>query len=192
MSTYVLLDEFKEYVRDQVTVDDTILQNVLDGAEHSIDDHCGRSFGVASGTPSVRHYTPDSGWSSVLRIHDCVSITSVVDNGTTVTTYQAEPVDGLDVTGRTVPYEQLRQYAGYWGWDQGRALVAVTADWGWEATPAPVVEATKIIAKDILTQRNNNSGVAGFGEYGAIRVQANKIALGLLRPLRRVEAFGVA
>jgi len=42
-----------------------------------------------------------------------------------------------------------------------------------------------------LQQRNNNSGVAGFGEYGAIRVRMNPIAIDLLQPYQRAEAFGL-
>lgn len=190
---YVLLDEFKDYIRDQVSVDDAVSQAALTAAEVMINDFCQRSFDVA-GASSTRSYTPPSGECAVLRIHDCTSITSITEWGSTLAaaSYQAEPVGLLTWTGAARPYEQVRRYGAPWAYDYGKAQIVVTATWGWSATPASVTEATKIIAKDILQQRNNNSGVAGFGEFGAIRVRMNPIAIDLLKPLRRGEAFGVA
>ena len=194
MSTIVLIDEFKEYVRDQVSVDDAILQGALDGAEISARDYCKRSLDVATGTPTARSYTPKTGGLDVLRIHDCVSVTSVADYGSTLaaTEYQLEPISGLDWSGEARPYEQIRRYSAAWTYDRGFARITVVADWGWEATPPTAVEAIKILGKDFLQQRNNNSGVAGFGEFGAVRVQANPMVAKMLFPLRRPEAFGLA
>lgn len=190
----VLLDDFKEYVRDQVSVDDAVLQAALDGAATSIGDYLKRQIAVASGTPSARSYSPRPGATDILRIHDCVSVTSVADYGSTLATteYQLEPIDGIDWAGQARPYEQIRRYSAAWTYDRGFARIAVTADWGWEAIPATVVEAHKILAKDFLQQRNNNSGVAGFGEFGAVRVRENPMVAKMLNPLRRAEAFGIA
>lgn len=194
MSNYVLIDEFTDYIRDQVaTSDNTVIQASLDSAEEMVEEFCGRSFVVAS-TSSARSYSPDAQWCDTLRIHDCTAITSVVENGSTlaVGTYQAEPLNQLSWSGQYRPITQLRRYGSAWYHNYGKLTVVVTGTWGWSATPNAVKDATKIIAKDILQQRNNNSGVAGFGEYGAIRVRMNPIAIDLLKPLRRVEAFGVA
>jgi hypothetical protein len=194
VSTIVLIDEFKDYVRDQVSVDDAVMQAALDGAEYSAEDYCKRILSAASGTPSARSFTPRTYGATVLDIDDCVSITSVVDNGTTIAAadYQKEPVNGLDRSGHAVPYRQLRLYTGFWTYDYGFARIVVTADWGWDVTAPTAVEAIKILAKDILQQRNNNSGVAGFGEFGAIRVRENPMVARMLNPLRRSEAFGFA
>ena len=194
MSSYVLIDEFSEYIRDQVAAsDDTVIQAALNSAEEMIEEFCARSFVVASAS-SARSYSPDAQWSDILRIHDCTSIVSVVENGTTLTagTYQAEPLNQLSWSGQARPINQLRRYGSTWYHNYGQSTVVVTATWGWSFTPSAVKDSTKIIAKDILQQRNNNSGVAGFGEYGSIRVRMNPIAIDLLKPLKRVEAFGVA
>jgi hypothetical protein len=190
---YVLLDDFKEYIRDQVSVDDAISQAALSAAEVMVNDFCQRDFTVASSS-SARSYTPGAFGSQILRIHDCTAITSVVENGTTLSAsaYQSEPLNQVSWSGLARPIEQLRRVGSYWFHYDSRLTVVVTATWGWTATPSPVVESTKIIAKDILQQRNNNSGVAGFGEFGAVRVRMNPIALDLLAPLRRAEAFGLA
>lgn len=194
MSSYVTLAEFASYTRDQVAgVDDVVMQAALDSAEELINDFCQRSFTVA-GAASARSYSPSNVRSDFLRIHDCTTVTSVTEWGTTLAAavYQTEPIISVDWSGRNGPIEQLRRYATYWAWDYGFPRIVVTATWGWAATPNAVKEATRIIAKDILQQRNNNSGVAGFGEYGAIRVRMNPIAIDLLKPLQRQEAFGIA
>jgi len=193
MSSYLLIDEFSDYIRDAVSAaDDTVIQSALDSAEDMINDFCQRSFVVAT-TASTRSFSPVNEWCEVLRIPDCTTVTAVTEWGATLgaTTYQAEP-PSTSLTGRTRPIEQLRRYGTYWAHDLGFARVTVTATWGWAAVPPAVKEATKIIAKDVLQQRNNNSGIAGFGEYGAIRVRMNPIAIDLLKPLQRGEAFGVA
>jgi hypothetical protein len=72
----------------------------------------------------------------------------------------------------------------------------VTAAWGWAVRPAPVIEATKILAKDILMQRDTRNGVAAFGEFGSLRVRLNPYVEELLKPFVKesatpVDAIGV-
>ena len=193
MPRYTSYEGFAEYARDTTSAADVATANAaLLAAEALVDEFCQRSFTVAT-TSSARVYTPETNESEVLRIHGCTAITSVVESGTTLTAaqYQAEPLNNLTISGMTVPYTHLRRYAGFWYYDLGRPTVTVTATWGWAAVPAAVVEATYIIGKDILQQRNNNSGIASFGDYGAVGVRMNPFALNLLRPLRRSEAFGI-
>lgn len=194
MSRYVALNEFQDYGRNDLAgSDDLLLQSALDAAEEMINEYCQRSFTVAAAPATARQYTPTGPWEQVLRIHDCTTITSVVENGATVDAsgYTLEPLNALGWSGQAKPYQQLRRYTGGWAWDFGKPTVTVTATWGWVATPDAVKTATLIIAKDIAQQRNTMAGVAGFGEFGAIRVRMNPIAVNLLTPLRRVEAFGI-
>lgn len=188
----VTLSTFKDYARNELgTADDTAIQAALDAAHYSVYDYCGRSFEVA-GAASARSFVPLS-W-DVLVINDCTSITSVVNDGSTVVSgdYQAEPVGGRSVATATVPFTRLRLLTGRWAVDDGRASVTVTAAWGWAAAPAPAVEAVKIMAKDVLQQRDTRNGVAGFGDFGSIRVRQNPYVAMLLDPLRRGDAWGIA
>lgn len=194
MSSYVALNEFQDYARNELAgSDDIIQQTCLDAAEQMINEFCARSFTVASVTATARTYTPISPWTDVLRIHDCIAVSSVVEDGATVATvdYQLEPLNNFAWSGATIPYEQIRRPNNIWYWDGGKATVTVTARWGWASTPDAVKSATLIIAKDVYQQRNTTSGVAGFGEFGAIRVRMNPLALNLLAPYRRAEAFGI-
>ena len=189
----VTLATFKDYARNELgTADDSAIQAALDAAHYSAYDYVGRQFETA-GAATARRFVPTG--TAVLRIHDCTSISSVVVNGATLaaSAYQAEPVDNLDRLGRTRPFEQLRLLSDVWinSAQDGEATVTVTATWGWAAAPAAAVEAVKILAKDILHQRDNRSGVAGFSEFGAVRVRQNPYVAMLLDPLRRGDSWGI-
>lgn len=191
--SYVDLPTFKEYARSVVgNANDDLMTAALLSASNMCDTYCQRSFTVA-GAATSRVFTPRGPWLYLLRLPDFTTVTSVTDNGTAVAAadYQLEPLNGSPWNGAARPYEDIRRFDNTWTYDMGRALVTIVAAWGWLETPAAVTDATLIIAKDILQQRNNNSGVAGFGEYGAVRARMNPIAADLLNPYRRLETIGV-
>jgi hypothetical protein len=194
MASYATLQQLKDYGRNEITsADDSVLKLALESAEMLVNNFCGRTFTVA-GAATARVYSPAGPAAKVLRIHDCTSITSVSEAGSLLdaSTWQAEPVNGLTPQGDTRPYTSLRRYGGIWLWDDDKARITVTATWGWTSVPYRVQEATLIVAKDVYQQRNTNAGVAGFGEFGAVRVRMNPIVIDMLTPLRRTEAFGLA
>ena len=154
-------------------------------------EYIARTPSVAGGSATARLYVPSG--DSVLRIHDCTEVTSIAVSGTTLTasTYQLEPY-AVSWTGLATPYEQVRLLLDYWRIIvPGEATVTVTAKWGWTAVPAEVVEATKIIGKDILAQRHTVGNIAAVGDFGG-SVRLNTYVRQLLAPLRRAEAFGIA
>lgn len=186
---YVALEEFKVYVRSEIgTIDDGDMAAVLSSAEDAVDDYCGRSFDVA-GSGSARVYVPTG--TNALYIHDATTITSVVDDGTTLTSgtdYQKEPINGL-VGAMSVPYYRLRRLSGSWDGDGDEATISVTATWGWTATPERVKQATKMLAKELLEARNNKSGYVELGDMAARALTHPKFAM-LLDRLRRYDVVG--
>lgn len=193
MSVYVTVDQFKDYARNEiVSSDNDVLQSALDAAEEAINGMCQRSFAVA-GASSARSYSPVAWGTLVLPIHDCTTISSVVEYGSTLPTanWVAEPYT-VSWAGSQKPYTQIRRYMTPWLYDYGKPQIVVTATWGWAQTPKRVVEATKILAKDIYEQRNITGGVQGFGDFGAIRVRENPMVFSLLSKLIREQAFGWA
>lgn len=64
-------------------------------------------------------------------------------------------------------------------------LVRITGVWGWPAAPYAVREATLVLAADHYKLKDAPFGVAGFGEFGSIRVRANPRVASLLDPYRR-------
>jgi len=188
--------EFIAYVLPDVAgaVSQDRAANALAAAHQAIYSHCGRDFAVAS-TSSARTFRPEP-HSRRLSINDCTTITSVVEDGATLTVnvdFVAEPLNNRDEVGRTVPYTQLARYNAYWITDDVLATVTVTAAWGWAAQPAGAIEACKMLAKDLMLARELRGDIASFGEFGAVRLRENRQIASLLEPLRRFESWaGVA
>ncbi len=185
------------------TLDDEISEAVT-SASRAIDAYCNRRFFADTSATarvydvSAVHY--DLEGRQVLEIHDCQasSITGVAedagDTGTYGTTWAANtdyytyPLNGLNERGETWPITRLVvtgtktiRTTGY------RPVMQVTAKWGWAAVPAQVKQACLTVAADLVKQREAPFGVAGYGEFGAIRVQNDVIrrVMSLLGPYRR-------
>lgn len=192
MPNYVTQPAFDEYVGDQQGAGNVANRtSALLAAERAVSEYCSRSFAVAGDTATARTYAAND--RQVLRIHDCTEVASIAVAGTTIasSTYQLEP-HSVSWTGLAVPYNQVRRLLdAWWVTSPGEATITVTAKWGWSAVPAEVVEATKIIGKDILAQRHTVGNIAAVGDFGGT-VRINTYVRQLLAPLRRVEAFGVA
>jgi hypothetical protein len=194
MGRYVAVSELKDWARSEIpTADDAWITAALTAAELTLDTACGRKFVVAT-TSTARVFTPAE-CSSVLRIHDCTSVTTVVEDGTTLssTGWQLEPLNGLSWSGEARPYDQIRLLDGDWWYtDFQRATISVTAAWGWAAIPAPVVEACKILAKDVLSQRDVRFGLVAVTDAAGIAARMNPLVRQTIEDYRRVESFGVA
>ena len=71
-----------------------------------------------------------------------------------------------------------------------RPSVKVSAVWGWPAVPGPLTEAVLLLASRLYARRSSPTGVAGFGDYGVVRVTtADADVADLLAPYVR-EGFG--
>lgn len=192
---YATLTQLKARLDITDTTDDARLTDALDSATREIEDWCERQFNDA-GAASSRTYTPGS--YDLLRLDDFSTTTGLIvttdtgGDGTYATTwattdYQLEPLNGV-VRGRTGwPYNRIRAIGSYRFpcSGSGRTTVQVTARWGWAAVPAPVVEACLILAAETFKAGDAPFGVAGFGEFGAVRVRANPLAQAKLAPYRR-------
>jgi len=94
-------------------------------------------------------------------------------------------------SGAVEPYTQVRLLGGTFSSVNGEATISVLADWGWAALPYRYVEAVKILAADIIDQKDIRNGVAGFADFGAVRVRENATVVKLLARLRRAESWGL-
>ncbi len=183
------VEDLKYYLRITIPTDE---DDDLDGVRLTTESMCrkvsGRTWTVATGTPSVRRYAPRAAQQDIIRIHDCVSVTSVTNDGETVPAwsssaggYQLEPLNGLDWAGESRPFESIRYINRWWKFDGYRQTVAVTADWGWAAIPEQVIRAHYVIAKHLWEYRDRQ-GEPGFEDF-----IENKAKL-LLKGYRREEA----
>ena len=196
MPHYLTVASLKSWARNEIaTDDDALISAAIDAAVHWIDNTCQRRFVVAT-TATARTYAPTS--EQVLRIDDCTSVTVVSNNGTTVAAsgYQLEPLNAPTRMSEAWPYTTIRLLTGT-SWDTGtyvgQATATITATWGWSAIPPPVMESAKILAKDVLANRDLRFGIAAVsGDGFGISARANGTVTALLAPYRRAESWGIA
>lgn len=190
----VTVATFRTWKGNPTAPADAVVQAAIDAAEEAINDDCGRIFTVA-GAGTARLYAAASDRTNVLRIHDCTGVSAITVSGSAVTAsdYQLEPVNNLTAAGDYSPYTQVRILGGQ-AWDRlgDEAIISVTATWGWATLPDRYTQAVEILAADLLEQVELRNGIVGFTEYAGIRVKANPMVAGLLKKLRRAEAWGIA
>ncbi len=89
------------------------------------------------------------------------------------------------------PYTQIKAIGAQtfpcaWAWNSRADRVEITGTWGWPQVPVGVREACKLLAVESgKLLREAPFGVAGFGEFGVVRVRDNRKAMAYLAPYRR-------
>ena len=175
---YVTLSEVKAYLRISDSVDDTMLEQIVESASRSIDRIANRRF-YLDADASARTYRLIGNLR--VQVDDFGTTTGLVvktdpdDSGVYQTTfvldsdYIVEPTNAL-AKGR--PFTTITIVGGtafslpvnY------RPQVEVTARWGWPSVPDDIVEATLILCADLYKRRDSVGGVLGLSELGAIRM----------------------
>lgn len=179
---------------------DAELSDALDAAQQMVDAHCGRTF-ERTETASARRYCVEE--TECVEVDDFWTSTGLIvqtdtgDDGTFATTwttsdYELEPANGI-VNGLTGwPYREIHAISGLWFPMARRReyTVKVTAKWGWENVPAPVKQATLILAAETFKLREAPFGIAGFGEFGPVRIRANPKVAQMLAPYCKQGGVG--
>jgi hypothetical protein len=189
---YITRVQLKSYLKIVDTDDDAQLDVAVADISRGIEDYTGRQFNTASGV-TARVYEPRR--DGCLLVDDFSTTTGLVvaadtsGDGTYATTltasqYELRPLNGI-VRGQTGwPYWEIWPVNYSWPSSWVRAPLRVTALWGWAAVPAPVTQAAYILANDTFGLRTARFGVAGFDNFGAVRVGTNKRAVDKLAPYR--------
>lgn len=210
-NVYVSDADLKAYLRadhENVSKDDVEFSAQLEAACREIDRRCGRSFWCeleAADTATARTFGPDQIAGGVLRCDDFWTTDDLVvktdddDDGvfettwTITTDFVVEPeggrVDGLSgfpfwrvvpVGSRSFPTSGRRR------------RVQVTARWGWEAVPPAITRATKVAVGSFGKVRGAEHGVAGFADFGAVRIPVDQLRLieMSIQSYRRVDRVG--
>lgn len=190
---YASLDELKDRLDVDDTVDDEKLTRALSAASESVRGFCRRDFGQET-TPSARVYRPLG--PCVAHVDDFHTTDGLViatdddGDGTFETTwdasdYQLEPLNGVVDGEPGWPFWRIRAVGDRTFPRYRRASLQVTAQWGWAEVPDAVREATLIIAEELYKLKDAPFGVAGFGDFGVVRVRDNPVAMGKLTRFRR-------
>lgn len=171
--------------------DNDRLAAALAYASRAVEHFCSRQFNQTT-TATARTYHPRHFWLAYVddfhTTNDLVIKTDLAADGTFETTwadsdFALEPLDGV-VSGQTGwPFYTIRATGSKFF--PAPAGLQVTARWGWPSVPEPVSEATLLVAEEGFKMSDAPFGVAGFGEFGSIRVRQNPIVAQMLAPYRR-------
>lgn len=148
-------------------------------ASRMIEQFCGRVFWDSDAATARTFSTHD--WCTLVTpdfgtVDGLVVQTDEDDDGTFETTwaagdYQLEPADGVFNGAPGWPYWRLRAIESRTFPTGQRRQIQVTAQWGWAAVPDTITQATLIQAHRLYKRAESPEGVAGFGEFGAVRLQ---------------------
>lgn len=195
MSTlYVDATALRDRLGISSTRDASVLSGAVEAASRAVDDYCGRRFWVDDDV-SARTYRPSSADLCRVAVDDIATTTGLIvkhgTNGTFTTTvaasdYELDPANGIGINGQAGwPYDTIRLINAVFPWWAGRRTVQITAKWGWMEVPAPVAQATALVAADMYHLKDNRFGVVGVNDFGPLRVGENRQATSLLEPYRR-------
>lgn len=201
---YATPDALKSRLGVPDSNDDAEIMRACFAASRQVEEICGRYFWRGTDT---RTYVPQSVYGQ--QVDDLVSVTTfkvdfdgdgvyeqtwtqgtdyalTVNPGTYNTAASGEqwPYTGYTVigTGKFLPY--------VWPWSH-QDRIQITGVFGWPAVPYAVKEAAMIAAADLFKLKDAPFGVAGFGEFGVIRVGSNPRVMSLLRRYITGDRVGV-
>jgi len=190
---YGTVDELKARFAITDTIDDYLIRKAIRAASRQIDKLCRRRF-YADATATARQYWRDSTlhtyvdefWTNT----GLIVATDQDDDGVFEVTwaaadFQLEPLNGIVDGDPGWPFNLIRAVEAKTFPAAKRPGVQVTAKWGWSAIPDDIREATLLSAAELFKLKDAPFGVAGFGEFGAVRIRANPIVMRAINPYRR-------
>lgn len=159
-----------------------LLERAINAGSRAIDRHCHRHFWLDSGV-STRTYEVDDQWCAY--VDDIGSRTGlIVKTGTDGRTFPTTLTAGTDfiLEPRNADQYAAADFGAYAFW-QIRMIgsprlypsylgptLSVTARFGWSAVPSEVEEACVLKAAGLFKRKDAPFGVAGFNEFGAVRI----------------------
>jgi len=194
---YCTLAEVKAALRLNDAIDDTLIENSVEGASRRIDGYCGRFFYQTSST-AIKFFASDNYRLSVPDISSTTGLIVQTDNdgdGTFETTWTLNTdyvVEPLDAALQSRPYRRITATGGktfplfYIPQDAG---VQVTAVWGFPAIPDDVREACVLLSMRQFARYNAALGVMAFGDMAVSVRSVDPDVRDLLSPYR---VLGVA
>lgn len=190
---YHTLAELKTRLGISDSNDDAALNAASSTACRNIERYCRRQFNDA-GSASARLFYPLS--KRIVIVDDFHTTTGqqlatdTGDDGTyetiwATTDFQNEPLNGIRDGVDDWPYWKIRAVDSYIFYDNIRPSVQLTARWGWASVPASIKEASLALAEEVFKMKDSPYGIAGFGEFGFVRVRENPKIVSMLKDYRR-------
>jgi hypothetical protein len=179
---YCTLNEFKQYVGLDDTIDDTVIKRAITASSIAVDNFCKTRFGK-SFPNTVRVFDTCDTWR--VRVDPVVAVTELATDedrdGTFETVWASTDFQLLPLNAPTAPEPEPsteihaiadRSFPRVSSSTSRHGLTRVTGTWGWPAIPIPVTQATLLLVNRAIKRRNSPEGVASFDEFGTIRISA--------------------
>jgi hypothetical protein len=183
----------REHLADTgTTLTTALLERAINASSRAIDRHCHRRFWLDSST-ATRTYIVDDQLTAY--VDDIGSRTGVVvkigTDGTTFPTtltvdtdYILEPRNAdkyASTSFDAFAFWQIRMVGGHRFYPYcGHPTLSVTAQYGWSAVPPEVEEACVLKAASLFKRKEAPFGVAGFGDFGVVRIRKDDDVIELL------------
>ncbi len=191
--SYATVNELKTYVGIADNLDDDQAEQALATVSRAIEQWCSRQFNDAGSVSARVYFGQCSGYVDVDDFSTTTGLAVATDAGedgtydtTWLTTdFYAEPINGVVMGVPGHPYTRVRSTRRWFPVGTVSPTVQVTARWGWPAVPAGVKQATLILGAEVMKLREAPFGVAGFGDFGPVRIRENPVAMRYLAPYRK-------
>lgn len=194
---YATVEALKSRFADTVTTDDFEYHQACYAAARAVEQICQRVFYRT--TSEARTFVADNLYCLKLGdFNDLVSVSAITTDdggdGTFETTWLSTDYQLLPhnpgAAPEQRPYTEIKAVGSRTFPKPSGPLtrddrVKVTGVWGWPSVPFAVKEASLILAADFFKLKDAPFGVAGFGEFGQIRVRENQRVMSLLGPYRK-------
>lgn len=204
---YLTTDEARQYAGLSYDADTELLDDVVTAVSRAIDQACQRHFWQTSAGTARLFPTDDAYLLRLGPFNDAVSITQVrvdrdgdgvFEETISSSDYVLGPANPSAAPEQR-PYTEIGLLNSlYWPIPGGTAgtgrthLTQVTGTWGWPAVPAAVKQACRIQVARIVKRQESPMGVAGFGEFGVVRLtKLDPDVDSMLQPYKLV-AHGIA
>lgn len=185
---YATSSDLKSYLKILDVEDDTELKRAIESVSREIDHVTEQHFYQVT---EARTFVPTHPFS--LRFgawNTLVSATEVATDedgdGTYEVVWQStdfqlltdDGTPNVNAAPEQEPFTQIRavgnhEFPAPIGGNNRLDLVRITGTWGWPAIPTAVEEACLILAAETFKLKDAPFGVAGFGEFGVVRVRDN-------------------
>lgn len=199
---YTTLALLRAFMGAPTTPSDELLEAAINAASRSIDNYCGRRFWL-DGSAVARTFVATS--STSLAVPDGIGTTAglvvktdLAGDGTFETTwaatdYELLPIEAPVAFPEAEPWTEIRAISSLVfpaATASGRSdRVQITAKWGWPAVPDSISYACRLKAARLVSRKDSPQGVAGFGDFGPVRLTSREDAdvVLLLDPYRPVS-----
>jgi hypothetical protein len=193
--------DLAEYVGISDTIDLALVQDAAEAAVAAVQAFAGREFVVPTAA-TARVFRPANGL--LCYVDDIASTTGLVvrtdedDDGVYEVTWAAAEFELRPLNGRHTfgvgPWTHLAATETRYFPLNVRASVQITARWGWPAIPEQVRRAALQVGAELFKRKDAPFGVAGFGEFGPIRLSADSMrsVTSLLAPFMSHRTIGIA